>query len=164
MSIVEKAAKFAIDAHGAQKRKYTGESYTVHLEEVAELVNRPWVRDEVIAAAWLHDVLEDTDVTSLELINEFGLEIAEMVSMLTDFSLSYGNRAKRKAMDRARLAQATPDVQTIKLADIISNTRSIAEHDSNFASKTYLPEVRALLDVLTDGDAGLMAKAKEQVQ
>lgn len=157
--LVERAARFAILAHSGQKRKYTGEPYLVHLEEVADLVDRAGVRDEVVAAAWLHDVLEDTTVDVLELTREFGLDIASMVSMLTDTVARPGvNRAARKALDRERLAQATPEVHTIKLADLVSNTKSIVGHDPKFAV-TYLDEKARLLPMLQDGDAGLRDQA-----
>jgi hypothetical protein len=57
---------------------------------------------------------------------------------------------------------APAEAQTIKLADLISNTRSIMEHDEAFA-RTYLEEKRLLLEVMTKADAGLMAIAKKQI-
>ena len=73
MSIVEKARLFATSAHAAvgQKRKYTNEPYIVHPAEVAKLVEDVGGTQEMIAAAWLHDVIEDTQVP-LELIWEIG--------------------------------------------------------------------------------------------
>jgi hypothetical protein len=57
---------------------------------------------------------------------------------------------------------APAEAQTIKLADLISNTRSIMEHDEAFA-KTYLAEKRLLLEVMTKGDRGLLAVARKQI-
>ena len=70
-----------------------------------------------------------------------------------------GNRAARKAASRARLAAAPSWVQTIKCADLISNTSSIVRHDPEFA-KVYLEEKRLLLDVLTKADPQLRDLAR----
>jgi hypothetical protein len=65
-------------------------------------------------------------------------------------------------MDREHTAEAPAEAQTVKLADLISNSKSIMEHDPKFA-KTYLEEKRLLLAVMTRGDAGLHAKAASYV-
>jgi (p)ppGpp synthase/HD superfamily hydrolase len=117
----------------------------------------------MVAAAWLHDVVEDTGVTIETIRAEFGTEVAELVGWLTDVSKPEdGNRATRKAVDRAHTAEAPAEAQTIKLADLISNSKSIMEHDPAFA-KTYLEEKRLLLAVMTKGDPGLHAEASRYV-
>jgi (p)ppGpp synthase/HD superfamily hydrolase len=117
--------------------------------------------DAMVAAAWLHDVVEDTGVTIETIRAEFGTEVAELVGWLTDVSRpEHGNRAHRKALDRAHSAAAPAEAQTVKLADLIANTRSIMAHDEAFA-KTYLEEKRLLLAVMTKGDATLMAEARK---
>ncbi len=166
MTLVDKAKTFATAAHAAvgQLRKYTFEPYIVHPAEVASIVATvPGHTPEMLAAAWLHDTVEDTGVT-IELVRaEFGAEVAELVGWLTDVSRpDHGNRAARKAVDRAHTAGAPAAAQTIKLADLIANTRSIMQHDEKFAV-TYLAEKRQLLEVMTKGDAGLMARAREQI-
>jgi hypothetical protein len=93
----------------------------------------------------------------------FGIDIATLVGWLTDVSKPEdGNRAVRKAMDRAHTAEAPAEAQTIKLADLISNSRSIMQHDAEFA-RVYLEEKRLLLEVMTRGDAGLHALASTYV-
>lgn len=163
-TLVQDADTFAEWAHGEQKRKYTGEAYIMHPREVAEIVASVTDDDVTIAAALLHDVVEDTGV-SIERIEElFGFEVAEVVYGLTDQSLpTDGNRAVRKAIDREHLANGCERVHTIKLADMISNTRSILRHDRNFA-KVYLKEKAELLKVLTRGNKDLMRKARNQVE
>jgi (p)ppGpp synthase/HD superfamily hydrolase len=163
MEIIEKARVFATAAHAAaaQLRKYTNEPYIVHPTEVAGIIdNLEGATAEMVAAAWLHDVVEDTGVT-LEIIRaEFGDEVATIVGWLTDVSRpEQGNRSTRKAIDRAHTAMAPAEAQTIKLADLISNCTSIKEHDAEFA-KVYFEEKRLLLEVLTKGDRELLAKAK----
>ena len=163
MTIVERARVFATAAHSAvaQLRKYTGEPYIVHPAEVVRIVSTVAHTDAMLAAAWLHDVVEDTGVTNEVIRAEFGDEVAELVGWLTDVSRpEHGNRAHRKALDRAHSAAAPAEAQTVKLADLISNTRSIMAHDVAFA-KTYLEEKRLLLAVMTKGDPVLMAEARK---
>jgi (p)ppGpp synthase/HD superfamily hydrolase len=163
--LVARARTFATAAHAAvgQLRKYTFEPYIVHPEEVAGIVSEYGGTPEMIAAAWLHDTVEDTGV-SIELIrSEFGSEVSDLVGWLTDVSRpDHGNRAARKAIDRAHTAAAPAEAQTVKLADLISNTRSIVAHDEKFAV-TYLAEKRELLKVMTKADPALMARAKSQI-
>jgi (p)ppGpp synthase/HD superfamily hydrolase len=146
-----------------QLRKYTYEPYIVHPAEVAGIVASIGGTESQIAAAWLHDVVEDTGVTIEVIRAEFGDEIATLVGWLTDVSRpEQGNRAHRKAIDRAHTAAAPGAAQTVKLADLISNTRSIVAHDAKFA-ETYLSEKRELLKVMTKGDPVLLARAHEQI-
>jgi guanosine-3',5'-bis(diphosphate) 3'-pyrophosphohydrolase len=160
-----RARLFATAAHAAvgQLRKYTHEPYIVHPAEVAKIVRSVPHTDEMLAAAWLHDTVEDTGV-SIELIRaEFGSEVSDLVGWLTDVSRpDHGNRAARKAIDRAHTAAAPAEAQTVKLADLISNTRSIVAHDPKFA-ETYLVEKRLLLEVMHRGDPTLMQIARTQI-
>lgn len=153
------ANRFAAIAHQWQVRKYTGEPYITHPAAVVALVRSIPHTPEMIAAAWLHDVVEDTDATLDDVRAEFGDAVADLVEMLTDVSRPEdGNRTARKALDRAHIAKAVPQAKTIKLADLIDNSRSIMAHDQAFAL-VYLAEKRLLLDVLTDGDPTLYAMA-----
>jgi (p)ppGpp synthase/HD superfamily hydrolase len=163
MDVVERARVFATAAHAAvaQLRKYTNEPYIVHPADVVSIVKTVEHTDEMLAAAWLHDVVEDTGVTLETVRAEFGDEVATLVGWLTDVSRpEQGNRATRKAIDRAHSAAAPARAQTIKYADLISNTRSIMEHDEKFA-RTYLEEKRLLLAVMDKGDATLLAEARK---
>lgn len=169
MKTIEDAKQFAIAAHGDQKRKYTGEPYWHHLEEVAYLTNYSGdlhMPKYVIQAAWLHDVLEDTSVEFFELREEFGDEVARLVSWLTDAytSREYGNRKERKRLERLRFERAPYYAKVIKLADLISNTKSIVVHDPEFA-KVYLEEKRLLLEEAMSGmkDHPLYEAALESV-
>jgi len=166
MDIVRKAQVYAMAAHAAvgQRRKYTGEPYIVHPAEVAKIVaGVPGATPDMVAAAWLHDVVEDTGCTFTDVHMAFGIDIATLVGWLTDVSRpDQGNRAYRKSVDRAHSAEAPAEAQTIKLADLISNSRSIMEHDPAFA-KTYLEEKRLLLAVMTKGNPGLYAEASKYV-
>lgn len=164
MGCIELAREFAIREHGTQKRKYTFEPYWHHLDEVANITSE-YVDDEsVIAAAWLHDVLEDTEITASYLKDYFDSRIVEMVEDLTDgFDLSYGNRAKRKSAYAKQLHNAKHDYShTIKCADIISNTETIVEYDPKFA-KIYLKETEKMLPLLNRADYRILRRARELV-
>lgn len=167
MADLEARAKaFATDAHGSidQRRKYTGEPYIVHPIAVAEIVRSVPHTEEMIAAALLHDVVEDTPVTIDQVEAEFGPVVAELVGWLTDVSQpSDGNRRKRKHMDLLHTADATPAAKTIKLADLIDNTLTIQKHDPHFW-RVYRREKMALLDVLKEGDATLWKRAASQTR
>jgi (p)ppGpp synthase/HD superfamily hydrolase len=161
---VLRARDFAIYAHGTQERKYTGDPYWYHCQEVAYLVALHGYNSDVISAAWLHDVVEDTDVTMDVIRGVFNMNIAGLVWQLTDQSKpSDGNRATRKAIDRAHSSRASFHGQTIKYADIISNAKDIAQHDPDFA-KVYGKEMRLLLEVMTGGDGKLYEQAAAAVE
>ena len=163
--MVQRARVFATAAHHAvgQVRKYTNQPYIVHPAEVVDIVASVPHTPAMLCAAWLHDTVEDTQVPQSVVEAEFGAEVAALVGWLTDVSKSEdGNRAVRKAMDREHSAAAPAEAQTVKLADLISNTSTIVLYDPEFA-KTYLEEKRALIEVLVRGDAELLRRAGELV-
>lgn len=154
-----KARNFAERIHAEQVRKYSGEPYAIHLREVAGLCSEVGCRDEVVAAAWLHDAREDQGVTDEQLRELFGGEVARLVDEVTDRSRPEdGNRKRRKEIDRLHNASASADGKTIKLADLISNSRDICARDPNFAV-TYMREKAALLPLLSEGNQDLYGRA-----
>lgn len=131
------------------------------MREVAGLCAEVGCRDEVIAAAWLHDVAEDQGIPITFLQEIFGGDVAKLVEELTDVSLSTdGNREVRKRLDREHSAKASPEGQTIKLADLISNSRDIVARDPHFAV-TYMREKELLLPLLKEGNQVLWQRAQD---
>ena len=159
MNTAYEAMMFAREAHKTQRRRYSNNLYADHLAEVAGIVATVDPDPEAIAVAWLHDCIEDQGVSEGEIRERFGPRVAYGVLMLSD--LETGNRAARKTASRERLALAEGWVQTIKVADLISNTGSIVIHDPDFA-RVYLREKRLLLDVMVDADPRLRALALAQ--
>ena len=160
---LKKAIEFATKAHEGQTRKYTGEPYIVHPLAVMEIVKTVEHTEEMLMAAVLHDTVEDTDTTIQDIDREFGPVVAQLVEELTDVSKPEdGNRAFRKGLDREHSAQASAQGQTIKVADLISNTKSITEHDPHFA-KVYMKEKALLLQLLDKADKILLEKAQKKV-
>ncbi len=142
-TITQRVRDFAVEKHGDQKRKYSDAPYIVHLDAVVRLLQSHDITDErVIAAAYLHDTVEDTDTTIQELMSMFGDEVAELVYWLTDAEI--GSRRARMAMSSWRLGRAPREAKLIKLADIIDNTKNILEKDPAFAP-VFLKEKRAVL-------------------
>ena len=162
--IIDEAKQLAGKAHEGQVRKYSNLPYIIHPVEVATIVQTvEGHTDEMIAAALLHDVVEDTDYTLENIAEEVSPKVAELVKGLTEVSKPEdGNRKVRKAMDRDFLAKQTSEVQTIKYADIISNTQDIRANDPKFA-EVYIEEMKLLLGVINKGDPKLYEKAKEIV-
>ena len=165
MDLTQKARRFATAAHESckQKRKFTGEPYIVHPTAVVALLQQADPTPEMIAAAWLHDTVEDTPVTLADIRREFGPKVEEYVEMLTDVQTrSYGGeRLHRKNANLQHSALACPEAQTIKLCDLIDNSKNITDYEPSFA-RQYLVEMSRLLCVLQQGDAGLLATARSQ--
>ncbi|WP_440616938.1 HD domain-containing protein [Cysteiniphilum sp. 6C5] len=158
---VAKADNFAASKHNGQLRKYTGEPYIVHPRAVKALVGQVDHTEEMLIASLLHDTVEDTDTTLSEIEASFGKEVAELVYWLTDVSQpDDGNRAIRKALDRAHISKAPPAAKTIKIADLIDNSKSIFQYDKQFG-KVYFKEKILLLEVLKEGDQTLLDMAHQ---
>jgi (p)ppGpp synthase/HD superfamily hydrolase len=120
------AAQYAAEKHATQRRKGAfGEPYLNHLIEVAYLVSTALSQPDpnLVAAALLHDVIEDAGVTAQELAEKFSPDVAALVVEMTDDkSLP---KAERKRLQIEHASKLSPRAQVIKLADKISNLRSI---------------------------------------
>jgi len=165
-TLEERAQRYASKAHAAadQRRKYTDEPYIVHPAAVVELVRSVSDDEEMLAAAWLHDTVEDTSSTLEDIRTHFGERVTSLVEMLTNQGAVTGqNRTARKLAYFRHTQQASADAQTIKLADIIDNTRSIIHFDPHFA-RVYLIEKRVQIRLLTAGHATLHQMADQVIE
>ncbi len=122
--MVKEAEAFAIIAHDGQYRKGTDRPYIVHPKEVAEIVATLTEDEEIIAAAWLHDTVEDCPNVTPSIIEEkFGKRVAEIVvSESEDKTMSW---KERKGNTIERLKVSSLEVQYVALADKLSNMRDI---------------------------------------
>lgn len=159
---VKRAEAFATVAHSGQTRKFGGEPYINHPCRVASTVHNWHGTTDMVCAAVLHDVIEDCGVTYKQIMTMFGPNVGLLVMALTDQAPAYLNREKRKAWEAGRYFNESKGVHTIKLADLIDNTRDIVKHDPGFA-KVYLAEKRVLLGSLTKGNFVLLRDAWKQV-
>lgn len=162
----EEALDFATKAHGEQMRKYSEEPYIEHPKRVAEIVRTVPHTPEMICAAYLHDVVEDTSVEIEEIQQKFGTKVAGLVQELTDeyMKVKYPhlNRRARKDKEVERQAKMSVEAKTIKLADVIDNTPDIVKNDPGFGRK-YLFEMDRLTKVLVGGDKQLFDRARKEV-
>jgi GTP diphosphokinase / guanosine-3',5'-bis(diphosphate) 3'-diphosphatase len=120
------AAQFAAEKHAQQRRKGAAqEPYINHLIEVARLIadSSDKLDPELIMAGLLHDTVEDTGVTKEELEHKFGPDVASLVAEVTDDKTL--PKETRKALQVKNAPKKSPRGQTLKLADKISNLRSI---------------------------------------
>lgn len=161
MQLIAEARVFAIAAHSAvgQIRKYVGEPYWMHPERVAWAAMERGMSDEAVAAAWLHDTVEDTKVTMPLIHGLFGLKVAEYVGALTEDRPEGLNRAQRKELACKKLGAACAEVQDLKLLDGLDNLPSVMKHDPKFA-KQYVVEKESLLIVLTKASPDLIAQTR----
>lgn len=146
--------QIAREAHEGQTRKYTGEPYINHPIRVAQMVRKRMGTDAQIAAAILHDTLEDTDLSPGSIRQWGGDEVLDLVVELTDVftaeSHPYLNRPDRKALECRRLATISPNAKMIKLCDLIDNTNDIVTNDPKFAI-VYLREKADALEAMGFG-------------
>ncbi|WP_276479379.1 HD domain-containing protein [Paraflavitalea pollutisoli] len=161
-------------AHGEQMRKFVPERYITHPIRVMEICRSVTQDQTLLAAALLHDVLEDTPVEADELLaflrhvlpEEAAKRTLQLVIDLTDTYTHHQfpewNRKKRKAHEIERLKAISGDAQTVKYADIIDNSKELAYLDTDFA-EVFLRECRALLKKMTMGNPQLYDRAVQTV-
>lgn len=158
--LIMKAIEFATRAHGKQVRKYSGNPYIVHPIAVARLLfdNLPY-DVEMLAAALLHDTIEDTDTSYATIHMLFGWNVARLVHALTDVPDKLLNRATRKKYTIRRLETASAAAQEIKLADLVDNVVDIVRWDVKFG-KVFVGEMETLVNALTKADKRMQAIAR----
>lgn len=128
-SLLDRAICFAVQAHANTERKGKGFPYIVHPLEVVAIVSTMTSDQELLAAAVLHDTLEDTDATFEQLEQLFGRRVAELVAHESDVKLEGHASATwhlRKQMAIEHLAQASRDAKIVAMGDKLSNMRIIA--------------------------------------
>ncbi len=129
-SLLDRAIIFAVRAHAGTERRGKGFPYIVHPMEAVEIVATMTPDQELLAAAALHDTVEDTDTTVDQIREVFGDRIASLVASESDVVVdgcseedSWHTR-KQAAIDR--LARASHDAKIVALGDKLSNMRAIA--------------------------------------
>ena len=129
-AVLDRAIVFAVKAHSGTERRGKGYPYIVHPLEAVEIVATMTNDQELLAAAALHDTVEDTDVTVEQIREEFGDRIADLVASEND-TFEEGvseedswHARKQAAIDR--LAKAGREAKMVALGDKLSNMRAIA--------------------------------------
>lgn len=128
--LLDRAIIFAVKAHAGTERRGKGFPYIVHPMEAMEIVSTITSDQELLAAAALHDTVEDTDVTLEQIRQEFGERIADLVADESDtFTPGVSEEDSWHARKQAaidRLAKASHDAKIVAIGDKLSNMRAIA--------------------------------------
>ena len=128
--LLDRAIVFAVKAHAGTERRGKGFPYIVHPMEAMEIVATMTPDQELLAAAALHDTVEDTDVTIEQIKAEFGTRVASLVEAESDVMVEgvreedSWHQRKQAAIDR--LARAPREAKMVALGDKLSNMRAIA--------------------------------------
>ena len=123
MDLIEKALRIMLSAHGQQKRKADDSLYVIHPLMVAKKLARFGFGDEVIVAAMVHDVLEDTDYSEKKLRQELGDKVVDIIMPLTENKSLEWEERKKKYIEAVR--NAGPETKAVSIADKIHNLGSI---------------------------------------
>ncbi len=140
-TLLDRAIVFAVHAHAGTERRGKGFPYIVHPMEAVEIVATMTRDQELLAAAALHDTVEDTDVTVEQIRTEFGDRIASLVASESDIVLDgcsveeSWHARKQAAIDR--LARASHDAKIVALGDKLSNMRAIARDYAEQGDKLW---------------------------
>lgn len=128
--LLDRAIIFAVKAHAGTERRGKGYPYIVHPLEAVEIVSTMTSDQELLAAAALHDTVEDTPVTVEQIRAEFGPRIASLVAAESDQMVEGVSESDswhdRKQAAITRLAAAGRDAKMVALGDKLSNMRAIA--------------------------------------
>lgn len=162
--LILEAAQLARRAHEGQRRQYTSRPYIEHPARVAGMTAiLPGATEIMVAAAFLHDVLEDTKVTAQEMSAEIGDSVTQIVIWLTKPTLgSKEPRAVRVQKDHEFLAKAPREAQEIKMLDRIDNLREMDGGPENFI-RLYTKESWLLLSVIGHCNTELAITLKDAI-
>jgi (p)ppGpp synthase/HD superfamily hydrolase len=167
-NVLKQVEDFARRAHGSQRRKFVDEAYIEHPIRVMKTCNKVTQELPLLAAALLHDVLEDTPVTADQMreflsgiMNANDTEktmhlVIELTDVFTHAAYPKWNRRVRKDKENERLKTTSADSRTIKYADMIDNAQGIEGDD--FAPK-LLREMRTNLKYIAGGNETLYQQA-----
>ena len=159
-SLLDRAIVFAVQCHAGVERRGKGFPYVVHPLEAMAIAATMTSDQEVLAAAALHDVVEDTDVTLDDLRARFGDRIAALVETESDKPGKREDWRARKEESLKRLAEASRDEKIVAMGDKLSNMRAIARdyttEGESFWNRFYIKDksvhgwrYHALVDALS---------------
>lgn len=160
MILVTRAAEFAARAHTRHRRKDVDQTpYINHLAHVARLLAEAGCDANLVAAGYLHDTIEDVQISHATLVEVFGQDVADLVLAVTDDKKLRWQKRKKAQIDGA--ANATPRVAALKLADKISNLYSLRDTPphgwTNAEIATYVDWAHRVVSKLPSPNAVLWA-------
>ncbi len=143
----KKAWKFAQEAHEGVKRKFSGEPYFEHVRKVFKLVKKVDTREELGAAALLHDTDEDVEWVNYDILaREFGKKVADLVKELTSCEDLLGAMGKPDYL-LDKMATMSDDALIIKLCDRLQNLSDHFSASEKFRTN-YYKETRYIMESL----------------
>ncbi len=173
-SLLDRAFQLAAWAHRNQLRKGSGQPYISHPAMVALLVQRAGFDDETVAAAVLHDVVEDTDTSLDEIAREFGPRVGRLVDLLSEKKLDAAGRKRpwevRKQEKYEAIRTAPIEAKAIALADKLHNLHSMLDdlqagrpiwERFNAPRDSWLANVERVIEACDDEDPRLQRLAGE---
>jgi (p)ppGpp synthase/HD superfamily hydrolase len=122
--IVRNAHELLLQTHGGQCQKVNGRPYVEHPMLVATDIAAEGFEPEMVAAALLHDIVEDSEVTVTGVRERFGDRVADLVDVMTD-TAEVSDYERRKEIHRRRVSAAGPEVAAIFAADKLNNVRAL---------------------------------------
>lgn len=125
MSLIKEARRYAEHAHSGQMRKLSDKPYIIHPINVGNILEKAGFSEEVIAAAYLHDAVEDTSVTLEEIVQRFGLEVAGIVEAHTENKSKSWEERKQHTIQIVKTGSL--EVKSLIVADKLDNLRSLKE-------------------------------------
>jgi len=160
-ALLTRAALAAAEAHAGQTRKGGAIPYVNHVLEVAHLVAEAKGTPEMVAAAFLHDVVEDSDATTESLARDFGPCVAKLVGEMTDDpAWDILPRAEKKKRQADHMTDAPRAVRRIKIADQTSNVRDVGRLPEGWTpdeARDYIAGAALVVDACRGADAWLEA-------
>jgi guanosine-3',5'-bis(diphosphate) 3'-pyrophosphohydrolase len=146
--LVEAARKLCVSAHNGQTRA-NGKPYHTHPFAVAQLLAEYGMNDpEILAAAYLHDVLEDTKTSRKEIAEDFGKRVAKLVEEMTIDAKDQGSFEAKQTALLSAAKKMSQDAKWIKLADRVHNLREKLPAWSDEKRRRYSQASLNLLDAL----------------
>jgi (p)ppGpp synthase/HD superfamily hydrolase len=153
LPLTQRAVLFAQERHGKQRRKSDGASIVLHLLEAASLLDRSGYSDHVVAAAVLHDVLEDTDTARAELDSRFGPEVGGLVACVSDRPTIEDEEARKDDV-RERVRRVGGEAAVVYAADKVSKVRELrwlmASHPGDSEIEVRLSRYHKSLEMLDE--------------
>lgn len=151
--IIIKAYNYSKEKHDGQKRKWSNLDYFTHPKAVARMIEDLTKKDYLVAVALLHDVIEDTDATYLDIVGKFGQRIATLVMELTETPEKRKELKKSEYLIREML-QISDDALTVKLADRYHNIKflekDIKEIEHNDFAIYYIKHTKEVLEGISE--------------
>lgn len=152
MSTPMKAERLATEKHEGQIKNNTDTPFIEHVAAVAARVATAFNDEAIVAAAWLHDILEDTDVTVKELRDQFPTLTVDIVVELTDkYSSPPLTYDEYRAKEFERMSEYSPPAIAIKFADRLDNLVRFANGYYNKTDPSYLASSKKFYSTYGDG-------------